>query len=186
MDVDEVMMDVEERMDKSVRALQDHLTHIRTGKASLGLFDGMVVNLYGTEIPLQQCANLMTPEPRLIVIQPYDKNAIPAISKSILSSDLGLNPVNDGTVLRIAIPPLTEERRKDLVRVVHNYAEEGRTSVRQVRRSGNDEIKKLEKDSEISEDEMHRVFDEIQKLTDDHVKRIDKIMEDKEKEIMEI
>ncbi len=186
MDVDDILLEAEERMDKSIRFFQEQLARIRTGKASIGLLDGIKVNLYGTEMGLNQCANLLTPETRLIVIQPYDKNSIPAIEKAILSSDLGLNPVNDGTVVRIAIPQLTEERRKELVKLVHKQAEESRQSIRQIRRDANDNVKKMQKDGEIPEDEMYRTLDEIQKLTDDHVKKVDEVMEGKEKEIMEI
>ncbi|MBD3167031.1 ribosome recycling factor [bacterium] len=186
MDIDEVLLDAEERMDKSVRVFNEQLSKVRTGKASTGIVEDVMVNLYGTEMPLKQAANIMAPETRLIVIQPYDKNAIPAIEKGIMQANLGLNPVNDGTVVRIAIPQLTEERRKEMVKVVHNYAEESRTAVRQIRRDANDTLKKLQKDSEITEDEMHRTFDEVQKLTDDHVAQIDKRMEEKEAEILEI
>lgn len=186
MDLDEILLDSEERMDKSVRVFQDNLSKIRTGKASTGLVEDLEINLYGTEMQLKQTANLLTPEARLIVIQPYDKNAIPAIEKAILQSDLGLNPVNDGTVVRIAIPPLTEERRKEIVKHVHRLAEEARQSVRQIRRDANDNIKALQKDGEITEDDMHRNFDEIQKLTDEHIEKIDKVMEDKEQELLEI
>lgn len=186
MDVEEILLDAEERMEKSVRVFQEHLSKIRTGKASVGLLDGIQINLYGTEMPLQQVANLLTPEARLIVIQPYDKNAIPAIEKAILQSDLGLNPINDGTVVRIAIPQLTEERRKEIVKIVHKYAEESRQSVRQVRRDANESLKKAQKDGEVPEDEMYRMLDEVQELTDKHVGKIDKIMEEKEEEVLEI
>lgn len=186
MDVDEILLDSEERMEKSVHALQDNFSKIRTGKASLGLFDSITVNLYGTKIPLQQCANLMTPEPRLIVIQPYDKSSIPTIEKAILTSNLGLNPVNDGTVIRIAIPQLTEERRRELVKIVHKYAEEGRTAIRQIRRGANEELKKLQKNSEISEDEYYTFLEDVQKMTDEQIKHIDEVLETKEKEILEI
>ncbi|MFH0883914.1 MAG: ribosome-recycling factor, partial [bacterium] len=126
MDLDEVLLDAEDRMDKSVQHLREQMAKIRTGKASTGLLEGIEINLYGTMMPLKQTANLLAPEARLIVIQPYDKNAIPAIEKAILQSDLDLNPVNDGTVVRISIPQLTEERRKEIVKVVHKHAEDAR------------------------------------------------------------
>lgn len=186
MDIDEILLDAEDRMGKSVRVLRDQLVRVRTGKASIGLFDDVKVNLYGTQMDLKQCANLMTPEPRLIVIQPYDKNAIPAIEKAILSSNLGFNPVNDGTVVRIAIPTLTEERRKELVKLVRNYAEEARTAIRQIRRDANEQVKKGQKEGEIPEDQMYRTLDSIQEYTDEHTSQVDKIIEEKESEIMEI
>jgi ribosome recycling factor len=185
-DVKSVMKDAKERMDKSILVYRDHLAHLRTGTASTGLLEGISINLYGVDQPLQQVANIMTPDARSILIQPYDKNAIPGIEKAILQSNLGLNPVNDGTAVRITIPPLTEERRKEIVKVVHKYAEECRQSVRSIRRDANDSIKKLEKDKTISEDEMHGHLDEIQKLTDDFVKQTDEIMEAKEQEVLEI
>lgn len=186
MDIDEIMLDSEDRMDKSVRHFHEELSKIRTGKASTGLLEDININLYGTEMPLKQTANLLAPEARLIVIQPYDKSAIPAIEKAILQSDLGLNPVNDGTAVRISIPPLTEERRKEIVKVVHHKAEEARQAVRQIRRDANDHIKQLKEDGEIPEDNMYRRLDEIQKLTDDHVTKIDEVMDEKEKEVLEI
>ncbi len=186
MDIDDIMLDSEDRMEKSVQAFREQLIRVRSGKASVGLLDGIKVNLYGTEMGLKQCANLLTPEARLIVIQPYDKNAIPAIEKAILTANLGLNPVNDGMVVRVSIPVLTEERRRELVKLVHKYAEESRTAIRQIRRQANEQVKQNQKDGQIPEDEMYRVLEEIQEMTDDHVKKIDEIMEEKEREIMEI
>jgi ribosome recycling factor len=186
MDIQEIMLDSEDRMDKSLQVFREELSKIRTGKASTGLIEKIEINLYGTNMPLNQAANLLAPEARLLMIQPYDKNAIPAIEKAILQSDLGLNPVNDGTVVRIAIPPLTEERRKELVKVVHQKAEEARTAVRQIRRDANEHIKQLKEDGEIPEDNMYRRLDEVQKLTDGHVEKIDEAMEEKEAEVMEI
>ncbi len=186
MDIDEVLLETEDRMDKSVQVLRENFAKVRTGKASIGLFDGIKVNLYGTEMALNQCSNLMAPEARLIIIQPYDKNSIPAIEKAILTSDLGLNPVNDGTVVRIAIPTLTEERRKDLVKIIHRYAEESKTAIRQIRRDANDQIKKGKDDGGIPEDQMYRTLDDIQKMTDEHVKTVDQVKDDKEAEIMEV
>ncbi len=186
MDVDEILLDADDRMEKSIRFLQDTLSRIRSGKASIGILDGITVNAYGSDVPLNQISNLLTPDVKTIAIQPYDKNLIPGIEKAILVADLGLNPVNDGTVVRISIPSLTEERRKDIVKMVHKNAEEARQSVRQVRRDANDQAKKLEKASEISEDNMHDALKDIQDMTDKHVKEIDRIMDDKEKEILEI
>ncbi|MBS1261188.1 MAG: Ribosome-recycling factor [Calditrichaeota bacterium] len=186
MDIDEILLDADDRMDKSVRHLQDSFARIRTGKASVGLLDGIKVNAYGTELPLQQVSNLLTPDVKTIVIQPYDKNTIPAIEKAIRISDLGLNPVNDGTVVRINIPALTEERRREIVRHVHKLTEEARQAVRQIRRDANDSVKKLEKEHQISEDQMYRTLDEIQEHTDEHIRRIEEVMEDKEKEVLEI
>lgn len=186
MDIDEILLDAEDRMEKSVKVFREALAKIRTGKASVGLLDGIVIPLYGSEMPLEQVANLLAPEARLLVIQPYDKNAIPAIEKAILQSNLGLNPVNDGTVVRINIPQLTEERRKEIVKIVHRITEEHRTAVRQVRRDANDHIKKLEKDHEISEDVMHDKLKEVQDLTDKYVALIDEAMADKETEVLEI
>jgi len=186
MDMDEILLDAEDRMQTAIKVFREHLGKLRTGKASVGLLDGIEVNLYGVQMPLEQTANLLAPEVRLIVIQPYDKNAIPAIEKAILQSNLGLNPINDGTVVRITIPQLTEERRKDMVKIVHRIAEEQRTAVRQVRRDANDHLKKLQKDSDISEDEMHGKLKEVQDLTDGFIKQIDEIMAEKEKEVLEI
>ncbi|GBE30639.1 MAG TPA: ribosome recycling factor [Bacteroidetes bacterium] len=186
MDKDEILLDADDRMGKCVRFLQDTYARIRSGKASVGLLDGIIVNAYGTDVPLNQVSNLLTPDVKTIAIQPYDKNLIPGIEKAILTSNLDLNPVNDGTIVRINIPSLTEERRKDIVKVIHKNAEEARQAVRQVRRDGNDNTKKLEKASEISEDNMHDMLKEIQDLTDSHIKDIDRVVGDKEKEIIEI
>lgn len=186
MDVDELMLDADDRMDKTIRVYLDQLLHVRTGKASTALLDGIKINLYETEMELTQCANLLTPEARLIIVQPYDKNAIPPIEKAIISANIGLNPVNDGTVIRISVPQLTEERRRELVKVVHNFAEDAKQSVRSIRRDANEQLKKLKESGDLPEDEMYRNLDEVQKMTDDHVKKIDKIMEDKEAEIMEV
>ena len=186
MDMDDILLDAEDRMQTAVKVFRENLGKIRTGKASVGLLDGITINLYGTEMPLEQCSNLLAPEARLIVIQPYDKNAIPAIEKAILQSNLGLNPINDGTVVRITIPVLTEERRKEIVKIVHRIAEEQRTAVRQVRRDANEHLKKLEKEHEISEDQMHLKLKEVQDLTDQYVKEVDEIMAEKEAEVLEI
>ncbi len=182
----ELYREAEERMKKSVEAVRNEFAHIRTGKASAALLDGIRVDYYGSMVPIQQVANITVPEPRLISIQPWEKNMVPVIEKAIRQSDLGLNPNNDGRVIRVPIPTLTEERRKDLVRLVHKLAEEGRVAIRNIRRDVNEKIKKMEKDHEISEDDAHRELDEIQKLTDSYIEKIDELMKLKEKEILEV
>ncbi len=186
MDVEEIMFDAEERMDKSVSVLLDSFSKVRSGKASPALLDGIRISLYGSDMDLRACANIMTPEARLIVIQPFDKNAIPPIEKAILTSDLGLNPVNDGTTIRVVIPTLTEERRRDLTKVIHRMSEEARQAIRQIRRDANDQLKKGKEAGDIPEDNMYRRQDEIQKLTDAHVKMVDDVLAKKEAEMMEV
>lgn len=173
------------KMAKSVLHTRDEMVHIRTGKATPSLLDGIKVDYYGSTVPLKQLASIGTPEPRLLVLQPFDKNVIGAIEKAIQSSDLGLNPQNDGRVIRLPIPILTAERREELIKVVRRIAEEGRVSIRQSRRDANDLIKKSEKASEISEDESHRMIDNIQKETDKHIAEIDKLLTIREAEIRE-
>lgn len=177
-----VKANAQERMEKTVKALGDEFNTIRTGRASTSLFDRVMVEYYGTPTPLNQVANISIPEARLIVVQPFDKNSITDIEKAILTSDLGLNPNNDGKVIRINIPPLTEERRKDLVKQAKNIAENSRVSLRNIRRDANDGIKK----GDFPEDEQKKGSDEIQKLTDEFVKKVNNLLADKEKEIMEI
>jgi ribosome recycling factor len=174
------------RMDKAVSDLQHEMASIRTGRASLGILDHIRVDYYGTPTPLNQLANLHVPEPSLITIQPWDVSQIGPIEKAIRSSDLGLNPANDGKVVRLPIPPLTEERRKDLVKKLHATAENHRVGVRNIRRDGNEAVKKLLKDKKITEDEEKRALDEIQKLTDGCMQKIDQAGKTKEKEILEI
>jgi ribosome recycling factor len=161
------------------------LQRIRTGRASLSILDSIKVDYYGTPTPLNQMATLAVPESRLITIQPWDVSAIKDIEKAILKSDLGLTPSNDGKILRISIPPLTEERRKELVKVIHKICEEHKVTARNIRRDSNDLLKSLKKDSDISEDEAFRSQDEIQKITDEHIKLIDECYSEKEKEILE-
>src|ERR1041384_1096997 len=173
-------------MKEQVEHIRHSLSTIRTGRASLAILDGVHVDYYGTPTPLSQVATLTIPDPTLIVAQPWDPSVLPAIEKAIQKSDLGLNPANDGKVVRIPIPPLTEERRKDLAKKVHHVAEEGRTHVRQSRRDANEAAKKLEKDKKISQDDEKRVLDHIQKLTDQHIKLIDEIAKKKEQEILQI
>jgi ribosome recycling factor len=174
-----------ERMKKSIQALKDEFNTIRTGRASASLFDKIRVDYYGEKSPLSQVATVSIPEARLVVIQPWDKNLIGEIEKAIQKSELSLNPSNDGKVIRIAIPPLTEERRKELAKHAKGIAEQSRVAVRNIRRDGNDEMKKAQKDGTITEDELKAAEDEIQKATDRFIQDINKILEDKEKEIME-
>jgi ribosome recycling factor len=182
----EIRNKTSERMTGAVEALKKEFASIRTGRASLALLDGILVDYYGTPTPLQQVSSLSVPESRQIAIQPWEKNLIPLIEKAIMKSDLGLTPSNDGKVIRIGIPILTEERRKQLVKVVRKRAEESRVAVRNIRRDSNDELKKLEKQEHVSEDEVKKEQEEIQKITDAFVKKVDEILEHKEKEIMEV
>ena len=176
----------EERMKKTIASLKEGYAVLRTGRASPSIFDKIQVEYYGEKTPLNQVANISTPEARLIVIQPWDKTLIGEIEKAILSSELSLNPSNDGKIIRISIPPLTEERRKELVKQAKNQAEQCRVSVRNIRRDGNDELKKLLKDKGITEDEEVKYSDDLQKLTDSYIKQADKVFEEKESEIMEV
>ena len=173
-------------MKKSVASLKDGFASLRTGRASAALFDRIRVDAYGEKSPINQVANISIPEARLIVIQPWDKNLITEIEKAIRSSELSLNPSNDGKVIRISIPPLTEERRKELVKLAKNQAEQSRVAVRNIRRDGNDELKKLLKDTKITEDDETKGTAELQKLTDSYIDQINKVFEEKEKEIMEV
>ncbi|MDR1970770.1 MAG: ribosome recycling factor [Treponema sp.] len=181
----EVISGCEERMKKSLASLKDGFAAIRTGRASASLFDKIRVDYYGNKSPLNQVANISIPEARLIVIQPWDKNLIGEIEKAIRSSELSLNPSNDGKVIRISIPPLTEERRKELVKLAKTQAEQSRVAVRNIRRDGNDELKKLLKDAALTEDEESKHGEELQKLTDGYISKLNLILEEKEKEILE-
>ncbi|MCL2243746.1 MAG: ribosome recycling factor [Treponema sp.] len=176
----------EERMKKTVANLKEGFATLRTGRASASLFDKIRVDYYGEKSPINQVANISVPEARLIVIQPWDKNLIGEIEKAIRSSELSLNPSNDGKVIRISIPPLTEERRKELVKQAKNHAEQSRVAIRNIRRDGNDELKKLLKDSKLTEDDESKGVAELQKLTDSYVDQVNKVLEEKEKEIMEV
>jgi len=180
------MKQTEASMHQTIEHLQHDLTGIRTGKANPALLDSIKVDYFGQQVPLKQVASIAVPDARLITIQPWDKSVIVEIEKAILGSELGLNPQNDGAIIRLPIPQLTEERRKDLVKVVKRMAEDTKVSLRNVRRSANEEIKKLEKSHDISEDEMHTNQEEIQKLTDKFVKTVDDVVDAKEKEILEI
>jgi len=182
----EIRKKTTERMNSALEVLKKEFASIRTGRASLALVDGIVVDYYGTPTPLPQVASLSIPESRQIAIQPWEKNLIPLIEKAIMKSDLGLTPANDGKVIRINIPILTEERRKQLVKVVRKRAEESKVAVRNIRRDSNDELKKLEKEKHVSEDDVKKEQEEIQKITDTFIKKVDEIVEHKEKEIMEV
>jgi ribosome recycling factor len=184
--VKDIESSLKARMEKAVSDLQHDMASIRTGRASLGILDHIRVDYYGTPTPLNQIANLHVPEPSLITITPWDMSQIGPIEKSIRASDLGLNPANDGKMIRLPIPPLTEERRKDLVKRLHHVAEDHRVAVRNIRRDGNEAVKKLLKDKKISEDEEKRAYEEIQKMTDVHMQKLDASAKTKEKEIMEI
>ena len=184
--VKEVEANLKTRMEKAVSDLQHEMASIRTGRATLSLLDHIRVDYYGTPTPLNQVANLHVPEPNLITIQPWDVSQIGIIEKSIRTSDLGLNPANDGKIIRLPIPPLTEERRKELVKKLHAAAEHHRVAVRNIRRDGNEAVKKLSKDKKITEDDDKKAHDEIQKLTDLYMGKIDTAAKTKEKEIMEI
>jgi ribosome recycling factor len=182
----EVRKKIHERMEKSLEALKKDLAAIRTGRASPSIFDGITVDYYGTPTLINQVATMAIPESRLITIQPWEPKMISEIEKAIQKSDLGLNPSNDGKIIRIAIPSLTEERRKQIIKHVHKRVEEAKVSIRNIRREGKDEVKKLEKDEHLSEDDTKRSIEEIQKLTDSYIKRTDEIMAHKETELMEV
>ena len=182
----QVISDAESRMKKSLAAMEEEFDTIRTGRASAALFEKIKVEYYGNPTPLNQVASISIPESRLVVIQPWDKGLLNEIEKAIQKSELSLNPSNDGKVIRINIPPLTEERRKEYVKVAKNMAEQARVAVRNIRRDANDELKKQQKSGDISEDDAKRGEDEIQKLTDSHVEKINTALEEKEKEILEI
>ena len=182
----EVIDQVKEKMGASVDALKRELIKIRTGRASLGLLDGIKVDAYGSMLPVDQVGTLTIPESRMIVIQPWDPQMLAVIEKAILSSDLGLTPANDGKVIRLTIPQLTEERRKELVKQVKKVAEDFKVAVRNLRREANDTLKKMKKNKDISEDDMFRLQEEAQKATDDSIQQIDEIAAGKEKEVMEV
>lgn len=184
--IDEILDDAKQRMEKSISALKSQLSKIRTGRAHPALLDSIMVPYYGTDTPLKQLANIFAEDSRTLALTVFDKSASAAVEKAIMQSDLGLNPMSSGTSMRIPLPALTEERRKDLIKVVRNEAENGRIAVRNIRRDANADIKELLKEKDISEDESHRAEDNIQKLTDEFVKTIDAMLQDKEKELMEI
>jgi ribosome recycling factor len=184
--MEDIIKDIEDRMQKSIHALQKEFASIRTGRANTTMFDGISVNVYGSQMPLTQVATLSIPEPRLVVIQPWDKSNLSEIEKAILKSDLSVNPANDGNLIRIQIPELTEERRKEYVKRAKTKAEECRVSVRNIRRDGNDMIKALEKDKTISEDDSKNVQTRIQKITDKYIEQVQNYTDNKEKEILNV
>ena len=184
--IDDFISDAVRRMDKSVETTQHEFNGVRTGRASAALLDRIQVDYYGQATPLQQLATINVPEPRLLTIQPFDPSSLKGIEKAIMESDLGLQSANDGKIIRLPIPQLTEERRKEMVRLVHKMAEEGRVAVRNVRRDVLHDLKRAEKDGELSRDELKRAEDEVQKLTDAEVKSIDDLMARKEAEILEV
>jgi ribosome recycling factor len=183
--IQEILSECREKMDKSVSALKKDFMKIRTGRASTALLEGIKVDCYDSQMPLEQVASLSVPESRLIMIKPWDQSIIGEIEKSILKSELGLTPMNDGKLIRISIPPLTEERRKELAKLAKKMAEENKISIRNHRREANEMIKELKNEKEISEDEMYKSQDEVQKITDDFIKKVDAITAEKEKEIIE-
>lgn len=184
--MNQAIVSAEERMKKTVASLKDDFAAVRTGRASASLFDKLRVDYYGEKTPLAQVANISIPEARLIVVQPWDRSMIGEIEKAIRTSELSLNPSNDGKVIRIAIPSLTEERRKDLAKHAKAMAEDKRVAIRNIRRDCNDELKASLKDGELTEDDEARAAEELQKLTDSYIKEINRLLEDKEKEIMEV
>jgi ribosome recycling factor len=183
--VKEVETNARSRMDKVLIELQQEMAHIRTGRASIGLLDSVRVDYYGSPVPLNQVAQLHVPEPAMITVQPWDTSTIGAIEKAIRNADLGLNPSNDGKLVRVPIPPLTEERRRDLAKKLSHIAEERRVGLRNIRRDANEQLKKMLKDKQISEDEERQALDAIQKLTDGQISKIDQAAKAKEKEILE-
>ena len=184
--IKEVVQDAKQRMEKTVASTQSELGKVRTGRANLALLDTVKVDYYGSKVPLKQEANLGVPEPRLLTIQPWDRNLLSEIEKAILKADLGITPNNDGHVIRLPIPPLTEERRKDLVRLIHQLGEEGRIAVRNIRRDAIDHMRKAQREHKISEDEEYNGGIDVQELTDEFIKKIDELIDGKETEIMEV
>jgi len=183
--INELFIDIKDRMSKTIEHSRQEVASIRTGRASINILDGIKVDYYGTLTPLSNIAHLTVPEGQLIVIQPFDPNSLEKIEKAIIASDIGLTPNNDGNVIRLSIPSLTEERRKDLVKVVHKLVEEGRVAVRNIRRDANDHLKQHEKDHELSEDNLKRAMDNIQEMTDGYIKDLNIVQDTKEKEILE-
>ena len=183
--INEIFIDVKDRMNKAVEHYRHEVSTIRTGRASPNILDMVKVDYYGTPTPLNNIAHVTVPEGQLIVIQPFDPSSLESIEKAIMNSDVGLTPNNDGSVIRLNIPSLTEERRKELVKVVHKIIEEGRVAVRNIRRDANDLLKKSEKEHDLSEDNLRRATDNIQEMTDEHIKNLNLIQEAKEKDILD-
>ena len=184
--MEQTIKDAKARMDKSLEALRNELTKIRSGKATTALLDGIKVDYYGTVTPISQTGNLTVLDAHSLSYTPWDKSILNAVDKAILEANIGLNPVSDGTNLRIPIPPLTEERRKELVKLIKKFGEDSKVAVRNIRRDANEHLKKEQKDKKLSEDELKSAEEKIQKLTDDHTKNVDEILKHKEKEIMEV
>jgi len=184
--IDELLQDARERMDKSVEAIRHEFSSVRTGRASPALLDRVNVDYYGTQTPLKQLSTISASEARLLTVQPYDKSSIKAIEKAILESDVGLTPNNDGNLIRLAIPELTEERRKQLVKVIHGIAEEGRVAIRNIRRDVMADLRELKGEGEVGSDDEHRAEGELQKLTDSKIAELDALMKGKEAEILEV
>ena len=183
--INEIKQDAQARMEKSLEALKSHISKIRTGRAQPSLLDGLQVEYYGSPTPLRQVANVVAEDARTLAVNVFDKSLISAVEKAILTSDLGLNPSSAGTTIRVPLPPLTEERRRDLIKIVKSEGEQGKIAVRNVRRDANDQIKALLKEKEISENEQHKAEEEIQKLTDSYVKKVDEVLAAKEKELLD-
>lgn len=186
MTAEESLREAQHKMNRAVEVTRDEMSSVRTGRATPAILSRITVDYYGTQTPINQLASFSVPEPRLLVIQPYDRNAMSAMEKAIMQSDLGLTPSNDGNLIRLSFPQLTEERRKELIRVVRERAEEGRVAVRNVRRHSKEELERLEREHAISEDELARAEKELQKRTDAHVAEIDELLDHKEKELMEV
>jgi ribosome recycling factor len=186
MTAETTLKEADHKMERAAEVTREEFGGVRTGRATPAILNRVMVDYYGTATPMNQLASFSVPEPRLLVIQPYDRNAMAAMEKAIMQSDLGLSPSNDGQVIRLAFPQLTEERRKELIRVVHGRAEEGRVAVRNVRRHAKEELERLKKDGEISEDDLNRAEKELQKLTDQHIARIDELLSHKEQELLEV
>ena len=184
--IDMIKQEAEEKMQKSIEALRRDFATIRTGKANPSLLDKVTVDYYGTPTPINQLANITAPEARMLVVQPWDKSVVPNVEKAILKSDLGLNPSSDGTVIRLVLPQLTQETRKELVKKVKKKAEDAKVAIRNIRRDANESLKAAEKNKEISEDETKNAQDDIQKLTDKYIAELDGVLDNKEKEIMEV
>jgi len=181
-----ILKEASEQMDKNLEAVSREFSGVRTGKASPALLESVQVSAYGSMMPLKQTATITAPEPSLLVVQPWDTTLVNAVAKGIMTADLGLNPSVDGNLIRVSIPPLTEERRKDMVKLLHRMAEEGRIAVRHARQKAKSEIESQKKEGEISEDQMHRELDRLQKLTDEHIEKIDRMLARKEAEVMEV
>jgi len=184
--IKELLIETEKKMKKAIQATQHELALIRTAKATTSLLDGIRVEYYGTKVPLNQVAAISVPEPKILLVQPWEKSMVAEIEKTLLKSDLGLTPASDGNVIRLPIPPLTQERRKELIKVVHRLAEEGRVAVRNVRRDANEELRKAEKAGSLPQDDSKRTQERIQELTNKHIEQVDEIVVAKEKEVMEV